>query len=104
MLDALDGSPRSSSREKVLDVLEVIRRWSLQGLHLFVTSRDVPDVRDSINLSPGEQIIMRNSVIEKDIADYICSRLNKDRRLRKWLPYRDKIQETLANRDEVDDY
>lgn len=41
---------------------------------------------------------MRNAGIDKDIADFISSRLEKDRRLRKWLPFGDKIQETLAKR------
>ena len=34
---------------------------------------------------------MQNAEIDKDIADFISGRFNVDRRLRKLLPYRDKI-------------
>jgi len=40
---------------------------------------------------------MEGAGIDKDIADFISGRLDADR-LRKWLPHRDKIQETLAAR------
>lgn len=98
MLDALDESPRNGSRVYVLDVLEAMRDWGVQGLHLFVTSRDEPDIRDSLDISATQQVTMQNAGIDKDIADFISGRFDVDRRLRKLLPYRDKIQETLAKR------
>lgn len=98
MLDALDESPRNGPRQGVLDALEAMRTWCAQGLHLFVTSRDEPDIRDSLDLSATQQVIMQNAGIEKDISDFISGRFDTDRRLRKLLPYRDKIQETLAKR------
>ena len=98
MLDALDESPRNGSRVYVLDALEAMRDWVVQGLHLFVTSRDEPDIRDSLDISAAQQVIMQNAGIDKDIADFISGRFDADRRLRKLLPYRDKIQETLAKR------
>lgn len=98
MLDALDESPRNGSRVYVLDVLEAMRDWGVQGLHLFVTSRDEPDIRDSLDISATQQVTMQNAGIDKDIADFISGRFDADRRLRKLLPYRDKIQETLAKR------
>ena len=98
MLDALDESPRNGSREDVLDAIEEIREWNLQGLHLFITSRDMSDIRDSLNPSVCQQVTMQNEGINKDIADFVSGLLGTDRRLRKWLPYRDKIQETLTKR------
>lgn len=98
MLDALDESPRNVSRVYVLDALEAMRGWGVQGLHLFVTSRDEPDIRDSLDISVTQQVTMQNAGIDKDIADFISGRFDADRRLRKLLPYRDKIQETLAKR------
>ena len=98
MLDALDESPRNGSRVYVLDALEAMRDWGVQGLHLFVTSRDEPDIRDSLDISVTQQVTMQNAGIDKDIADFISGRFDADRRLRKLLPYRDKIQETLAKR------
>ena len=41
---------------------------------------------------------MQDAGIDKDIADFISGRFNADPRLRKLLPYRGKIQDTLAKR------
>ena len=98
ILDALDESPRNGPREYVLCALEAMRNWSVQGLHLFVTSRDESDIRESLDLSATQQVTMQNVGIDKDIADFISGRFDADRRLRRLLPYRDKIQETLVKR------
>ena len=97
LLDALDESPRTGPREYVLDALKKMQEWGMQGLHLFVTSRDELDIRESLDLPASQQVKMHNAGIDKDIADYISGRLGGDRRLRRLLPYRDKIQERLAN-------
>jgi hypothetical protein len=96
LVDALDESPRNKLRERVLDTLEVVRSWALEGVHLFVTSRDELDIRECIDPSPEEEVAMRNGGIENDIANYIFSQLTENRRLRNWLPYREKIQDTLT--------
>lgn len=96
-LDGLDESPLDGPREGVLETLNSIRTWRIQGLHLFLTSRNEPDIRDSLNLSIEQQVIMQNAGINQDIADSISARLDKDRRLQKWLPHCDKIQEALTN-------
>ncbi len=98
VLDALDESPRLGARENVLDTIEVIRKWSLPGLHFLVTSRGEPDIRNSLELFLGQEVKMKNAGIEKDITDFISSRLHEDKKLRKWLPYSKKIQEILAKR------
>ena len=98
ILDALDESPRNGARENVLDKIEMMQNWSLQGLHLLVTSRDLSDIRSSFNPSPSQEVKMRNAGIDKDIENFISSRLHEDRRLRKWLQYSRKIEETLAKR------
>ena len=98
MLDALDESPRDGPRGHVLDALETMRSWGQKGLHLFVTSRDELDIHDSLALPIACQLKMQNGENQKDIADFISSRLDTDRRLWKLLPYRNKIQESLAAR------
>lgn len=98
VLDALDESPRLGARRQVLDTIEQMQKWSLPGLHLFVTSRDEPDIRNSLDFPLGQEVKMRNAGIDKDIANFVSSRLQEDRRLRKWLPYSKKIQETFAKR------
>ena len=97
-LDALDECPQDRARGYVLDALETMRSWGLQGLHLFVTSRDAPDIRDSLETFSTCQIRMQNIGIDKDVADYVSGRLDTDRRLRKLLPYRSKVQASLAAR------
>lgn len=98
VLDALDESPRNGAREHVLNTLETMQKWSLRGLHLLVTSRDEPDIRGSLNPPLIQQVKMENDGINQDITNFISGRLDEDRRLRKWSPYRYKIQETLARR------
>ena len=98
ILDALDEIPPTKAREDVLDRIEMIQYWSIPGLHLLVTSRDLPDIRRSLNVSSDQDVKMRNAGIDKDIENVISSRLRGDRRLQEWLPYRSKIEETLAKR------
>jgi ankyrin repeat protein len=96
MLDALDESPRNGPRERVLDVLEEIKRWGQDSVHLLVTSRDHWDIRESLNPTSIQQVTMRNVGIEEDIASYVLYQLTEDRRLERWQQYREKIQETLV--------
>ena len=98
VLDALDESPRNGARGHVLDIIGMMQKWSLQGLHLLVTSRDEPDIRQSLHPSSHQEVKMENSGIDKDIADFISGRLREDRRLQKWSSYSEKIQKTLAKR------
>ena len=98
LLDALDESPRSGPRQYMLDVLQIIRKWNIQGLHLFFTSRDEPDIRGSLDVPGMQQVVMQNAEIDKDIVVFVSGQFDADRRLRKWEPYRDKIQVKLAKR------
>ena len=101
ILDALDECPQNGARENVLEKLEAMRKWSLQGLHLFVTSRDEVNIRNSLGTSPNttfHQIKMKNAEIDKDIANFIEGRLNDDRRLQKWSASRGIIQKKLGKR------
>ncbi len=98
VLDALDESPRLGARGHVLDTIKVMQNWSLPGLHLLVTSRDEPDIRNSLDLSLKQEVKMRNAGIDTDIADFISSQLHENQSLWKWLPYSDRIQEKLSER------
>lgn len=95
-LDALDESPGNGPREYLLQALETMQKWGVQGLHLFVTSRDLLDIREFLSLPTTQQITMRNGGNDKDIVDFISGQLDGDRRLRKLSPYRDKIHKALA--------
>lgn len=101
ILDGLDESPQNGARERVLETLEIMRKWSLEGLHLFVTSQDEVDIRASFRFSLDtciNQIMMKNMQIDQDIADFITGRLHDDRRLLKWSSSRGIIQRKLVKR------
>lgn len=95
IIDALDESPQSHARGDVLETLQKMREWLLKGFHLLVTSRDEADIREAIEPLPKETILMKNADIDKDIANAISDRLNKDRKLRRWSASHDRIKEAL---------
>lgn len=94
LLDALD----ESRREQVLIAIETMLKWSLPRLHILVTSRDEPDIRESLSLSEHEEVLMKNAEIDRDISDFISGQLNLNPKLRKWHAHHDRIQEVLAER------
>ena len=98
MLDALDESPPNGRRKYVLDALEMMRSWGVKSLHLFVTSRNDSDIRESFDHSLVKEVNVHNGEMDRDINDFVSSRLDKDRRLLKLRPYREKIQQSLAAR------
>jgi hypothetical protein len=98
LLDALDESPRYSQRDHVLNATETVRKWLLPGLHLLVTSRDEPDIRESLRPTGDQEVVMKNIEIDQDISDFISGQLTMDPKLRKWQAYDDRIQKVLANR------
>ena len=81
LLDALDECPRGCGREDVLRVIQAIRDWRLPGLHLLVISRDQLDIRRSLNPSNDHDLLMKNSGIDKDIADFVSDQLDNDTKL-----------------------
>lgn len=98
LLDALDESPRYSQRDRVLTVIQTMRNWLFPGLHLLVTSRDEPDIRESLNPARNDEIAMRNAEINQDISNFISRQLNTDPKLQKWRTHHDRIQQVLAER------
>ena len=95
-IDAVDESPSIGLRQRVLNTLEIMRHWDQENLHIFVTSRDMPDIHDVRNQKAIQSISIRGTGMDKDITDYIVGRLREDRRLRKLLPYREKIEKRLS--------
>jgi len=91
IIDALDECPdtpgQQSSREKVLDLVEVLVGVHLPNLRLYVTSRPEVDIRAVL-----EPLSSRSSRIslhdangqKKDIVDYISSVVYSDRKMKRW--------------------
>jgi hypothetical protein len=98
LLDALDESPRYGQRDQVLNAIKTMRKWVVPGLHLLVTSRDEPDIRETLSPVGDEEVIMKNAKINRDISDFISGQLNIDPKLQKWRVHHDRIQQVLAER------
>lgn len=96
LLDALDESPRDYKREGVLRVIQVIRSWSIPGVHLLVTSRNELDIRGWLNPSRDQDLSLRNSEIDRDIANFVSYQLENDAKLQKWKARHDEIREKLT--------
>jgi ankyrin repeat domain-containing protein 50 len=98
LLDALDESPRDKHRGEMLQALVNLRALSEPGLHLLVTSREEPDIRNELEASQEETISMKNDSVDDDITAFISSHLRGNRRIRKWEKYYDKIEASLTER------
>ena len=99
-LDGVDESLADLERREVLESIHEIRKWSIQGLHLFVSSRDMNDIRQSLDplITRGDEVVLGASTIDTDIGLYVTGRLAQDRGLRKWARYHDHIRATLVAR------
>ncbi|KAJ5936936.1 hypothetical protein N7466_003386 [Penicillium verhagenii] len=96
LLDALDESPREHKREGVLNAIQVIRDWSIPGLHLLVTGRNELDIREELNPSFVQDIPLRNPETDRDIANFVSYQLKNDTKLQRWKERHAEIQEKLA--------
>jgi predicted transport protein len=96
LLDAIDESPRDGKRDGVLRVIQVIRNWSLPGVHLLVTSRNELDIRESLDPSYDQDRLMRDLGNDKDIMNLVSYRLNNDPKLRRWKARHGEIQSQLT--------
>ncbi|KAK5314358.1 hypothetical protein LTR93_010373 [Exophiala xenobiotica] len=99
LLDALDESPVDVSRAEVLWVIDSIRQWQLPGLHLLVTSRDAPDIRDRLQFSTLKQgvehISLKNDSVRQDISRFVAFQVDHDLQLQRWGVHREKIKSYL---------
>ncbi|KAL5364805.1 hypothetical protein BJX96DRAFT_168590 [Aspergillus floccosus] len=96
LLDALDECPRDCKREDLLRAIQVMRDWSIPGLHLLVTSRSVQDIRESLRPSHEQDLPLRNSEIDRDIASCVKYQLEKDKKLQKWKDRHHEIETKLT--------
>jgi hypothetical protein len=106
IVDALDECPDTSGvqspREKVLALVEELVRLCHPNLRLCITSRPDVDIRNVIG--PLTSTFNRISLHDedgqkKDIADYVSSVVNSDRKIMRWRE-KDKelVVKTLSDR------
>ncbi|KAJ5140290.1 NACHT nucleoside triphosphatase [Penicillium atrosanguineum] len=96
LLDALDESPRYNKREGVLKAIKEIRSWLIPGIHLLVTSRSEFDIRESLDPSCDQDVPLRNSETDRDIANFVSYQLKNDLKLQKWKERHEEIQNKLT--------
>ena len=71
LLDALDECPADDTRDDMLSAIQTMRQWSLPGLHLLVTSRDILDIRQAVNVQVENTVGSKNDKISQDILRYV---------------------------------
>jgi len=89
ILDAIDECPLRSSagspREEVLDFINEPVGLSLPNVHICVTSRPEVDIQAILGpLAPHPVSLHNQSGQKQDIADYVHSFVETDRRMRRW--------------------
>ncbi|KFZ15388.1 hypothetical protein V501_02734 [Pseudogymnoascus sp. VKM F-4519 (FW-2642)] len=78
----------------------MIARWELEKMRVLVTSRQVGDIKSSLEgiISREYIICLENKVVDKDIQTYVRQRLSDDKGLKKWqkdAEIRREIETTL---------
>lgn len=98
VFDALD---ESTNCEEVLELIHMIQSWELSYLHLTVTSRQLPEIEESLADLVTDKICLHDSKLNKDIILYVADKLENDKTLAKW-PIEIKLQiqtKLLAEQD-----
>jgi hypothetical protein len=89
IMDALDECPNSSGvvspRDQVMELVEELVGLGLPTLRLCVTSRPEADIVPTLeSLSSRAVCLHEESGQNEDIADYVRSTVESDRRMQKW--------------------
>ena len=95
IIDALD---ECTDREQLLADFEEMASWEDVSLHILTTSRRETDIEDALNLLSDERnrISIQSALVNADIRTYTHDRLQKDRKLRRWLKH-PKVQLEIEN-------
>ena len=89
VIDALDECPDTSGapspRELVLDLIENLDELHLPNLRICITSRPETDIEEVLGPLASYSVSLHDEDGQKqDIADYISSAVQSDRKMRKW--------------------
>ena len=98
LLDALDECPVGDTRDYVMSMIQTMRQWSLPGLHLLVTSRDILNIRQVLDVEAQNTVALKNDNVSEDIQRYVSHQVDHDPQLRRWGDHRDTIKQQLAQR------
>ena len=81
IFDALD---ESTECEEVLRLLHTIRDWNLSRLHVLATSRQLPEIEESLSDLCTAKISLNSTKSNIDIDIYIDDALKNDKTLARW--------------------
>ena len=83
VLDALD---ECTQRPELMEMLETMVGWSLENMHLLMTSRKERDIEMSLEtfVVADSTICLQRDVVDEDILQFVQQKLRDDRRLEKW--------------------
>ena len=83
ILDALD---ECKERNNLMANVEDMAEWKLASLHMLVTSRKEKDIEESLSelLKDEHRMCVQSARNKGDIRTYVRSRIQTDRRLRRW--------------------
>jgi len=104
ILDAIDECPLRSSagspREEVLDFINELVALLVPKVHICVTSRPEVDIQAVLGpLAPHPVSLHNQSGQKQDIADFVRSFVERDRRMRRWRDEdRDFVIKTLPEK------
>jgi hypothetical protein len=104
ILDALDECPKTSTipppREEVIDFVEELVGLRLPNIHICVTSRPELDIQAVLGpLTPCPVSLHDESGQQEDIANYVVSIVESDRRTRRWRKEdKDLVIKTLTEK------
>jgi ankyrin repeat domain-containing protein 50 len=98
VVDALDECPKNGDRGELLEIITEIRAWSSSNMHLLVTSRLEPDIRETLTpLLTSQAISIQGAQVESDIKVHVVSQLAIDPRLKRWSSdIKTEIEKTLT--------
>jgi hypothetical protein len=104
ILDALDECPKTSTipppREEVLEFVDELVGIQLPNLHICVTSRPEPDIQAVLEPLTAHPVSLHDeSGQQEDIANYVASIVNSDRRTQRWRKEdKDLVIKTLTEK------
>ena len=104
IMDALDECPITSTipspREEVLELVEELVGLHLPNVHICVTSRPEHDIQAVIgHLTPHPVSLHDETGQQLDIATYVTSFVQSDRRMRRWREEdKDLVIKTLSEK------
>lgn len=101
VLDALDESPDhyDSSRQEIMDWLERIAVLHRHKLKIFVTSRQISDIQESMTSLGADSMSVQPNMTNTDIRSYVISEISEDRTLRRLdASLQKKIEDSLAQK------